>query len=103
AQTHTQYGAIQQQLEQMGVTQATPHDVSKAVMAIRRSKLPDPKITGNAGSFFKNPTIAIKEYEALLHSNKDMPSYAVNEIVVKIPAGWLIEQCGWKGYREGDA
>lgn len=99
---NTSYGAITQELEQMGVTELSVKSIAEAVMRIRTSKLPDPKIIGNAGSFFKNPTIAKKQYEELHEQYKDIPCYTVNDQLVKVPAGWLIEQCGWKGYRKGD-
>jgi UDP-N-acetylmuramate dehydrogenase len=100
---NTSYGAIQQQLELMGVTEPSVKSVSDAVIAIRTSKLPDPKQIGNAGSFFKNPTIRIDNYQGLLKHYPNMPSYPVNDTTVKVPAGWLIEQAGWKGYKAGDA
>lgn len=98
---NTSYGAVQQQLETMGVSEASIKSVAEAVMAIRSSKLPDPKTLGNAGSFFKNPTITRLQFEALCAHHPDLPSYPAGEGQVKIPAGWLIENCGWKGYREG--
>jgi UDP-N-acetylmuramate dehydrogenase len=74
------------------------HNVSKIVVDIRTQKLPDPKVLGNAGSFFKNPIINRLEFEELAKLYPDMPSYKVsNSDYVKIPAGWLIEACGWKG------
>ncbi len=97
----TSYGALQQQLELMGVSEPDIRSVSAAVIAIRRSKLPDPAIIGNAGSFFKNPIISTKHFLQLQEYFPDIPFYAVTETMVKIPAGWLIEQAGWKGYQEG--
>lgn len=96
-QLNTSYGAIQSTLQEMQVQQPTIHDVSAAVCHIRQSKLPDPKQIGNAGSFFKNPEIPIALYDALKEHYPDMPAYPVSELTVKVPAGWLIEQCGWKG------
>ncbi|WP_276132796.1 UDP-N-acetylmuramate dehydrogenase [Polluticoccus soli] len=96
------YGAIEQELEKMNVTELSIKAISDAVISIRTSKLPDPKQIGNAGSFFKNPSIAITQYIQLKEQYPDMPSYPVNESQVKIPAGWLIEQCGWKGFRDGN-
>jgi UDP-N-acetylmuramate dehydrogenase len=100
---NTSYGAIQQQLEEMGISQPSIKSVSEAVIAIRSSKLPDPKVIGNAGSFFKNPTIPAGQFESLREHYPGMPSYPASMGMVKIPAGWLIEQAGWKGYKEGDA
>jgi UDP-N-acetylmuramate dehydrogenase len=99
---NTSYGAITQELEQMGVQIPTIKDVANAVIRIRTSKLPDPKVIGNAGSFFKNPTISRLQYTLLQSAYTEMPCYPVSETTVKVPAGWLIEQCGWKGYRHGD-
>jgi UDP-N-acetylmuramate dehydrogenase len=99
---NTTYGAIEQELEHMGVQELSVQAIAHAVMNIRRSKLPDPKQIGNAGSFFKNPTIPKPDF-ALLHERyPNIPSYKVNDTMVKVPAGWLIEQCGWKGYKNGD-
>jgi UDP-N-acetylmuramate dehydrogenase len=100
---NTSYGAIQQELEKMGVKELTIQAVSQAVINIRSSKLPDWKVEGNAGSFFKNPAIPNPKFHELKHAYPKMPFYPVDEQVTKIPAGWLIEQCGWKGYRDGDA
>lgn len=96
---HTNYGAIKNELEVMGVSQPTITDISKAVITIRNSKLPNPKEIGNSGSFFKNPVISTSKYKTLLQQFPDMPCYKVSENEVKIPAGWLIEQAGFKGKR----
>lgn len=98
----TSYGAIVQELELMKL-EPSVKNIAQAVINIRQSKLPDPKQIGNAGSFFKNPAIPIAQYKQLRQSYPDMPSYPVNEQTVKVPAGWMIEQAGWKGYRGGDA
>jgi UDP-N-acetylmuramate dehydrogenase len=103
ARLNTSYGAIEAELNHMGISSPTPMDVAHAVMHIRRSKLPDPAFIGNAGSFFKNPTIPLEQYRELKSRFPEMPSYPVNDQLVKVPAGWLIEYCGWKGFREGDA
>ena len=100
---HTSYGAIQQELDSMQVKIPTIRDVSNAVIAIRKSKLPDPKEIGNSGSFFKNPVITKEEYLRLLEKNPGIPHYTVSETEVKVPAGWLIENAGLKGFRKGDA
>ncbi|MBR4390810.1 MAG: UDP-N-acetylenolpyruvoylglucosamine reductase, partial [Bacteroidales bacterium] len=73
-----------------------------AICAIRDAKLPDPKLIGNAGSFFKNPVIKAEQFEALRQQYPDMPHYDEPDGKVKVPAGWLIEQAGWKGRREGN-
>lgn len=98
---NTGYGAIQSELEKMEVENPTIQDVSRAVIAIRQSKLPDPKVLGNAGSFFKNPTVLKSEFEKLQEKYADIPGFAKGDLV-KIPAAWLIEQCGWKGRQEGN-
>ena len=97
----TDYGAIKTELEKMGIQNPTIQDVSKAVIAIRESKLPDPKETGNAGSFFKNPTVPKEQFEELQKKFPEIHFYPTGEMV-KIPAGWLIEQCGWKGKQIGN-
>lgn len=99
---NTSYGAIEEELRQAGISEPGPADVAAAVIRIRSSKLPDPKEIGNAGSFFKNPVISLQQYLDLKKEYHDMPSYTVDESHVKIPAGWLIERCGWKGYRKDD-
>jgi UDP-N-acetylmuramate dehydrogenase len=99
---NTTYGAITQELESMGVEDLSVKAIAYAVIGIRSSKLPDPKVIGNAGSFFKNPAISKLQYQLLHAKYASIPSYPVNEELVKLPAGWLIEQCGWKGYRHGD-
>lgn len=98
---NTSYGAISDILLQKGIHAPTIRDVSEAVIDIRRSKLPDPQQIGNAGSFFKNPVIPRAQYETLLTDYPNMPGYPAEQ-VVKVPAGWLIEQCGWKGKRLGN-
>lgn len=98
---NTSYGAITQQLEKMGVQELSIKAIADAVIAIRTSKLPDPKQIGNAGSFFKNPAIPAVQYQALQQAHPSIPSYPVSATMVKVPAGWLIEQCGWKGYKQG--
>lgn len=100
---HTSYGAIRQELEKMEVQELSIQAISQAVITIRSSKLPNPKEVGNAGSFFKNPQILKHELHALAQIYPTIPSFPVDEGHVKVPAGWLIEQCGWKGYRKGDA
>ncbi len=99
----TAYGDIAGQLEKMGVNEPGPLDVSEAVIAIRRSKLPDPAQLGNAGSFFKNPIIDADQAERLLARFPALPHYPAGEGRVKLAAGWLIDQAGLKGYRDGDA
>lgn len=97
----TEYGAIQSELENLGIKDPTIQNVSKAVINIRQSKLPDPKEIGNAGSFFKNPTIPLAQFEALKQKFENIQGYP-NGDGVKVPAGWLIEQCGWKGKQIGN-
>lgn len=95
------YGDIRAVLERKGIANPSPEDVSEAVIEIRQSKLPDPAVLGNAGSFFKNPVIPTSHYEKLKVQWPEIPSYPAAEGMVKVPAGWLIEKAGWKGFREG--
>lgn len=97
------YGAIEKELEHMGVKELSIRAISEAVCAIRSSKLPDPKVTGNAGSFFKNPEVNAVHYENLKTTFPDLVAYPLENGNVKLAAGWLIEKCGWKGKRLGDA
>lgn len=97
----TEYGAIKSELENLGIENPTIQEVSKAVINIRQSKLPDPKVLGNAGSFFKNPTIPLVQFEELKSKFSNIQGYPNGEFV-KVPAGWLIEQCGWKGKQIGN-
>lgn len=100
---NTSYGAIEQELESMGVKELSIKAISQAVINIRSSKLPDPKQIGNAGSFFKNPVVTEAVYEVLQQKFPTIAGYKLQDGDVKLAAGWLIEQCGWKGYRKGDA
>jgi UDP-N-acetylmuramate dehydrogenase len=101
---HVSYGAIKEELERMGVRELSIRAVSDAVTAIRRSKLPDPAVLGNAGSFFKNPTIPDEQFDVLQAEYPDIVGYhSTGTDTTRLPAGWLIEQCGWKGFRRGDA
>ncbi|HLW30027.1 MAG TPA: UDP-N-acetylmuramate dehydrogenase [Brumimicrobium sp.] len=101
-QLNTSYGAIEEELKSRNITQPTIKDVSDAVIAIRQSKLPDPKEIGNAGSFFKNPVISLIQYQELQKKHENIPSYPVDKLHVKVPAGWLIDQSGWKGKTFGN-
>lgn len=103
AQFNTSYGAIEQELQKMGVNELSVKAISQAVINIRSSKLPDPAVTGNAGSFFKNPTVSAEFFEPLKQQFPNIVAYKVGDDAVKLAAGWLIEQCGWKGIRKGDA
>lgn len=102
-QLHIDYGSIQAELNSKEVTSPTIQDISKAVIAIRESKLPNPKEIGNSGSFFKNPVVNYSILEAIQADYPEVPFYKIDEHSVKIPAGWLIEKTGMKGYRKGDA
>ena len=94
---NTSYGAIEAELDKMNLDMITIKDIAQAVIQIRTSKLPDPAVIGNAGSFFKNPVVPMAVYEKIKASYNNAPCYPVNETEVKVPAGWLIEQAGWKG------
>lgn len=97
------YGAIETELKKMHVETLSVKAISDAVIQIRSSKLPDPSVIGNAGSFFKNPVITKEQMEKIQQHHLNLPFYKADEENFKIPAGWLIEQCGWKGFRKGDA
>lgn len=99
---NTSYGAIENYLIEMGITNPDIKDVSDAVIAIRSSKLPDPKQIGNAGSFFKNPVVTKEEFESIKEKYPDVSAYPQQDGTVKIAAGWLIEKAGWKGKRIGE-
>jgi UDP-N-acetylmuramate dehydrogenase len=100
---NTTYGAVEQELEKMQVTELSIAAISQAVVNIRTSKLPDPAEIGNAGSFFKNPSIAKEQFEKLKSEFPNIVGYKNDDGTIKLAAGWLIQQCGWKGYRKGDA
>jgi UDP-N-acetylmuramate dehydrogenase len=103
-EVNIEYGDIRNTLANMNIdsNHITPTDVSNAVCNIRKAKLPDPAMIGNAGSFFKNPVILNQKWESLQNDFPEMPHYAVGTFEAKIPAAWLIEQCGWKGKRVGN-
>ncbi|MFC4096300.1 UDP-N-acetylmuramate dehydrogenase [Euzebyella saccharophila] len=100
---NTSYGAIEAKLKENNILDPSIKDISNAVIAIRQEKLPDPKVLGNSGSFFKNPVIDKETFTSFLEKNPNAPFYKVSESEYKIPAGWLIEQCGFKGKRFDDA
>jgi len=100
---NTGYGAIENELKSQNITSPSLKEISNAVIAIRQSKLPDPKVLGNSGSFFKNPVISQTEFEKFISKFPEAPSYRVSDSEVKVPAGWLIEQAGFKGKQFGDA
>jgi UDP-N-acetylmuramate dehydrogenase len=99
----TSYGAIRSELAEKGIENPTIKDISRVVIAIRQSKLPDPKELGNSGSFFKNPVIPKEQLESLKATYPDIPFYSIDSQDVKVPAGWLVEHSGFKGKRFGDA
>lgn len=100
---NTSYGAIETELSSKNILKPSLKNISDAVIKIRKSKLPDPKEIGNSGSFFKNPVISKKQFLELRKVHSNMPNYVVSENEIKIPAGWLVEQSGFKGKRFGDA
>lgn len=99
---NTSYGAIREKLREEGISEPTIEDISDVVIAIRNSKLPDPSQLANAGSFFKNPVVPNPVFESLKTDYPSIPGYAVDESHTKVPAGWLIEQTGWKGRVKGN-
>jgi UDP-N-acetylmuramate dehydrogenase len=100
---HVNYGAITEELEKMGVKDLSIKAISQAVINIRSAKLPDPQKIANAGSFFKNPEVAASKYEELKLKFPDIIAYPLAKGTVKLAAGWMVEKCGWKGYRKDDA
>ncbi|SDW00480.1 UDP-N-acetylmuramate dehydrogenase [Pseudomonas syringae] len=103
ANLHLEYGPVRQRLNELGIDKPTPFDVSRAICAIRSEKLPDPAVLGNAGSFFKNPVVSADLHATIKHEHPGVVGYPQSDGRVKLAAGWLIEQAGWKGYRDGDA
>jgi UDP-N-acetylmuramate dehydrogenase len=99
---YVEYGAIKDTLSEMSIKELSIKAISDAVIHIRQSKLPNPAEIGNAGSFFKNPEISVTHFVTLKEKYPTIPSYPINETTVKVPAGWLIEQAGWKGKRLGE-
>ena len=97
------YGNIRAELERKGITKPTAQQLRQVIIDIRNAKLPDPKVMGNAGSFFMNPIVTKEKYEQLASQYEGMPHYTVDADHEKIPAGWMIEQCGWKGRSMGRA
>ena len=101
--SHLDYGNIRAELERKGIQEPTAQQLRETIIDIRNAKLPDPKVEGNAGSFFMNPVVTKARYEKLAAQYPDMPHYRVDSRHVKIPAGWMIDQCGWKGKSLGRA
>ena len=99
----TEYGNIRSELDRRGIQTPTAAELRQVVIDIRNAKLPDPKVTGNAGSFFMNPVVERQKFEQLLAAYPDMPHYYIDADHEKIPAGWMIDQCGWKGRSLGRA
>ena len=100
---HLDYGNIRAELERKGIAEPSAQQLRETIIEIRQAKLPDPKVEGNAGSFFMNPIVDRAQYEALAAKFEGMPHYEVDAGHVKIPAGWMIDQCGWKGKSLGRA
>ena len=102
-QLNVAYGNIRAELERRGIDKPTADELRSTIIGIRQNKLPDPAVEGNAGSFFMNPVVPRAKYEELAALYEGMPHYDVDDEHVKIPAGWMIEQCGWKGKSLGRA
>lgn len=100
---HLDYGNIRAELEKKDISVPTAQQLRDTIIDIRNAKLPDPKVMGNAGSFFMNPIVDRKKYESLAEKYEGMPHYEIDADRVKIPAGWMIDQCGWKGKTLGRA
>lgn len=101
--SHLDYGNIRAELDHKGIEHPTATQLRQAIIDIRNAKLPDPKVEGNAGSFFMNPIVDMKKFNELLAEYPDMPHYEIDEEHEKIPAGWMIDKCGWKGKNVGKA
>ncbi|GAA5520403.1 UDP-N-acetylmuramate dehydrogenase [Aliifodinibius salicampi] len=99
---NSSYGAIQSELERRNINEPTIRDISDIVISIRNDKLPNPEALGNAGSFFKNPIVEAEKFEKLKQSYPQIPGYEISENEIKVPAGWLIEEAGWKGKKIGN-
>ena len=102
-QLKTSYGAIEDELDKNNISTPSIKEVANAVIAIRNSKLPNPKILGNSGSFFKNPVISTRDFNRFINEFPEGPHYVLNQNEVKVPAGWLIDNAGLKGYQKGNA
>ena len=102
-QPRLDYGNIRAELERRNITEPTAQQLRDTIIDIRNAKLPDPKVMGNAGSFFMNPIVSREKYEQLAAQYEGMPHYEIDADLVKIPAGWMIDQCGWKGKSLGRA
>lgn len=102
-QVNLSYEPVKREIDEKGISDPSIKDVSEIITKIRRSKLPDPKKLGNAGSFFRNPVISIEKFNLMQKSYPDIVHYPIDKEFVKIAAGWLIEKCGWKGKRVGNA
>ena len=100
---HTEYGNISSELQRKGIINPTAEQLRQTIIDIRRQKLPDPEEQGNAGSFFMNPVVDKEKYESLAEQYPGMPHYSLPDGKEKIPAGWMIDQCGWKGRSLGRA
>lgn len=97
------YGSLKEQLNKMGIESPTVKHIREAICAVRREKLPDPEVLGNAGSFFKNPVVSLDKYTQLKNQYPDIVAFNESPERMKLAAGWLIEKAGWKGFRKGDA
>jgi UDP-N-acetylmuramate dehydrogenase len=100
---HLDYGNIRAELERQGIAEPTAQQLRQTIIDIRNAKLPDPKVQGNAGSFFMNPVVSREKFESLQAEYPQMPHYTIDADHEKIPAGWMIDQCGWKGKSLGRA
>ena len=100
---HLDYGNIRAELERQGIAEPTAQQLRQTIIDIRNAKLPDPKVQGNAGSFFMNPVVSRAKFESLQAEYPQMPHYTIDADHEKIPAGWMIDQCGWKGKSLGRA